>query len=114
MVIGTLGPLLSCLAWVNNPRFNFNCINLLPTSTADCVQRRLPQESGLQGIWALGGNSNNAGANRLVSGWVNLLFPLVHLLLGLETGISGMGLGSLRFVPLLHLAEMLNCAEVLC
>lgn len=98
------------MAWVNNLRLNFNCINLLPGSTADCAQRRLPQASGSQGAWALGGNSNDAG----VSGWANLLFPLVHLLLSPETGISGMGLGSFSFVPLIHSAQMSNCAEVLC
>lgn len=114
LVIRTSGSLLSCLAWVNNLRLNFNCINLLPGSTADCAQRRLPQASGSQGAWALGGNSNDAGAKRLVSGWANLLFPVVHLLLNPETGISGMGLGSFSFVPLIHSAQMSDCAEVLC
>lgn len=60
LVTGTT--LLSCLALVNHLRLNFNCINLLPSSTADCAQRRLPQELGSQGVWALGGNSNDDGA----------------------------------------------------
>lgn len=111
LVIRTLGRLFFCLAWVNHLlRLNFN---LLPSSERGCAQGRLLQDSGSQGMWVLDGNSNSAGARRPVSGWVNLLFSLVHSWLRLNPIRSGMVLCSFSSVPLTHFAQISNCAAVL-